>query len=477
MFTSTHFFLKLHQMAELAPVEKLTTETLASAERLAPEQQRAVDLVLDGHSIFLTGSAGVGKSYTLKHIIGKLFDTHDRNSVFVTASTGIAALAVCGTTLHSFAGIGLGTAPVEDLISNMSNLGKRNWRACKVLIVDEISMVSCDLFTKLEAIARWMKNSDAPFGGIQLVLCGDFFQLPPVPDRSWPKNTPLFAFHSEAWSQSVKHTVELTKVFRQADAGFVTMLNSLRRGVVPPNMYSLVGRCFTKPEDLHKKTFDQQSQDEQSDQQSDRVLPTKLYPLKVDVSRENHKHLDDIDEEEHEFLAVDTGDPMYVKILQRNCTAEDVIKLREGAQVILLKSMLLEDQRVRLVNGSRGVITEFNDEGWPVVDFEEATEVTIEPEKFSIEVLGKTVATRTQIPLALAWALSIHKSQGMSIDKVYLDLSRVFEYGQAYVALSRARTLEGLKLAPFHPAVIKAHPQVIQFYDSLRLSDSLTSTQ
>jgi ATP-dependent DNA helicase PIF1 len=414
---------------------------------LAPKQQLAVDFALAGHSIFLTGSAGVGKSYTLRYIIEELKEVHG-HSVYVTASTGIAALAISGTTLHSFAGVGLGTAPVDELIRNLNKVAKYHWQSCKVLVIDEISMVSCDLFTKLDAIAKWVKQSTAPFGGIQLVLCGDFFQLPPVPDRNWPKSMPLFAFQSDAWKQAVTHTIELTKVFRQSEEGFVSMLNSLRRGKVP-NCYSLLANCFTER------------------LEQDRLAHTILYPLKVDVSRENHTHLNALDEEEHEFFAKDTGDPKYLTQLQKNCTAEDVIKLRIGAQVILLKSMTVEDGRVRLVNGSRGVVTDFDEEGYPMVDFEDAADVNIQPTTFSMEVSGKTVATRTQIPLALAWALSIHKSQGMSIDKVYLDLSRVFEYGQAYVALSRARTLAGLKLAPFHPSVIKAHPHVVQFYESL----------
>jgi len=421
----------------------------AKKMELNPNQQRAVDLALAGESLFLTGPAGVGKSFTLKHIITKLKEQHGKGAVYVTASTGTAALAIRGITLHSFAGVGLGTASVDELVKRMKKSAKTNWNKCVVLVVDEISMISCTLFSKLDYIGRIVREKcGAPFGGIQLVLCGDFFQLPPVPDKAEPPNTPRFAFQSPSWKVAVPNVVHLETIYRQNNSTFVRLLMGLRRGFVHPQIHDVLDPCY-----------------QQDDEDRETVIQhTKLYPLRRDVDKENDSHLNNLNAIKDVYVAKDSGDQEYMNQLRKNCPAQDELTLSVGAQVILLKNL---DVHVGLVNGSRGVVTELKEGEGPVVLFFNGVSMTMERAEFSFEVAGKVVATRWQIPLALAWAISIHKSQGMSIDKLYVDLRGVFEYGQAYVALSRARTLEGLKLAKFDARVIRAHPAVVKYYDEI----------
>ena len=196
----------------------------------------------------------------------------------------------------------------------------------------------------------------------------------------------------------------------------------------------------------------------------DKIECSKLYPRKVQVGNENSKRLYALADDDHVYHAQDGGEPAFLNQLVRNCAADEIITLREGAQVILLKNL---DVVNGLVNGSRGVVIGFEPESdSPIVEFDNEIK-TIEHQEFSLEVCGEIKAKRIQIPLALAWALSVHKSQGMSIDRLYVDLKGVFEFGQAYVALSRARTLKGLKLAQFNTRAIKAHPDVIEFYDNI----------
>lgn len=412
---------------------------------LSNQQQHALGMALSGESIFLTGAAGVGKSYTLKFIVKELKRKWGAEHVFITASTGTAALAIGGTTVHSFAGMGLGTAPADELVKKMKRGPRKNWLNCHVLIVDEVSMISCEFFNKLDFVARCMKNDhNTPFGGIQLILCGDFFQLPPVPEKN---ATTQFAFQSTSWKAAVNHTIELTTVFRQSDMDFVTFLNQVRRGVIPKNLQEQLKDCFSLQQEEGRPNIEW----------------TKLYPRKAQVSNENNMRLFALECKDHIYHAVDDGDDAFLNQLVKNCPAEGTITLREGAQVILLKNL---DVANGLVNGSRGVVVDFDTEGLPVVEFDNAVK-TIELQEFSMEVCGEIKAKRIQIPLALAWALSVHKSQGMSIDKLYVDLNGVFEYGQAYVALSRARTLKGLKLAPFNTRAIKAHPKVVEFYQNI----------
>lgn len=414
---------------------------------LSASQQRVVAAVQANKSIFFTGVAGSGKSFLLKYLRNFL----PVATTFYTASTGLAAVDISGTTLHAFAGIGLGNEPVEDLVERVRRRpdARRRWQACKVLVVDEISMIDASLFDKLEHIARCTRRSDKPFGNVQLVLCGDFLQLPPVGPQK------QFCFESTKWKRCVPLVIELAAVFRQTDAALVTALGSVRRGLTDTLdvFVPCIGRVF--PAD-------------------DGILPTRLYATRAEVAHENDERLRQIDAPAIAFSAVDFGKTAFVEQLKKNCPAPERLVLKVGAQVLLIKNLSVEEG---LVNGSRGIVTDLavvpatstrSACTRPKVRFINGLEKRIDTDEWDIQVGGVKLATRQQLPLILAWSLTIHKCQGMTLDRVSLRLESVFENGMTYVALSRCRSLESLRIEGAFPAlVVKAHPAALAFYDQL----------
>lgn len=454
------------------------------ASLLSDEQRAALQVALDGVSFFFTGSAGTGKSFLLKEMITQLRRKH-RDGIFVTASTGVAACNIGGVTLHGFAGVGLANGSAESLASQVTNAKwtLARWRSAKVLVVDEVSMLEAEFFDKMEKVARIVRDSHLPFGGIQIILCGDFLQLPPVVKGRDHK----FCFQADCWSSVIKRTIILQQVFRQADEQFVGILNQIRVGHLSPEARRILEGRLLGPGSTAAAVAKQpepdsagESEGEASGEREKEIVATRLYSHRRDVDAENVKCLQDINTESHTFYAEDEGTNPYLKQLQQNCPAPYELELKVGAQVILLKNLDFENE---LVNGARGLVVEFRKpdrserekerdkafakQEYPDVLFANGHRRVLTPEQFSVEVGGSVKASRKQVPLGLAWALSIHKSQGMTISKVELHLGNVFEYGQAYVALSRATSLEGLRLLSFNPAGIKAHPRVLQFYQSL----------
>ncbi|XP_072172683.1 ATP-dependent DNA helicase PIF1-like [Diadema setosum] len=426
----------------LAPRKKLNLTQLKKEPPLTNEQKKVLSAVLAGQSVFFTGSAGTGKSFLLRHIIGVL----PPDSTFATASTGVAACHIGGTTLHQFAGMGSGAGTLQQCIELASRPTRRQqWRKCKHLIVDEISMVDGNFFTKLEAVARAIKRNDQPFGGIQLILCGDFLQLPPVVKKDEKQN---FCFMSPAWHRCVQVNCELMEVKRQKDQTFIDILQKIR-----------VGRCPQEVSDrliaTAKHCVDREG-----------IHATRLCTHKEDVDQLNNVHLNKLQGDVRVYEAMDS-DPALVKQLNNQCPVRQRIDLKIGAQVMLAKNL---DVQRGLVNGARGVVTGFEAgmQGNPKVRFMSGLEVVIRPERWSVCVGPSIILTRRQLPLKLAWAISIHKSQGMSLDCVEISLSRVFECGQAYVALSRATSLQGLRVLDFDASCVRAHPDVIKFYIHLR---------
>ncbi|ROW12285.1 hypothetical protein VMCG_00524 [Cytospora schulzeri] len=472
-----------------------------SAMALSNEQEHVKDLVCKmGKSVFFTGPAGTGKSVLMRAIVQDMKKKYakDPERLAVTASTGLAACNVGGMTLHSFAGIGLGKDDAQTLVKKIRRnpKAKNRWIRTRVLIIDEISMVDGDLFDKLSQIGRIIRNNGRPWGGIQLVITGDFFQLPPVPDRD--SRDSKFAFEAATWNTSIDHTIGLTEVFRQKDPVFASMLNEMRLGRIS---------------DQTVTTFKQLSRPLHFD---DGLEVTELFPTRQEVENSNQRRLRDLPGEVHRYEALDSGDPLIRERLLGNMMAPKVLELKKGAQVMLIKNL---DET--LVNGSLGTVIGFSTEAafeisggvvedgyedgddldpkvkqrlaafsrqlsenagpdkkkYPLVQFH-AVDGTARimlccSEPWKVETpTGEVQASREQLPLILAWALSIHKAQGQTLARVKVDLGKVFEKGQAYVALSRATTQEGLQVLRFDKQKVMAHPRVISFYQKLYSAES-----
>lgn len=406
-------------------------------------QAHVIRRVREGKNVFFTGSAGTGKTALLKHIIEKELPIR---GTYVTASTGRAAVMIKGRTLHSFAGIGLGKEPVDILKSRVErNASYRNrWNMCKVLVIEEISMIDAKLFNKIEEIARYIRSSSEPFGGIQLIVTGDFLQLPPV---SKIGQSPKFAFKSGAWRRCFKSVILLKKIFRQDEKEFVEILQEIRVGHVSDKALKMLKNRVRAKLDCKNG-----------------VLPTKLYPHRETVNDENLRKLDLLKGKVIEFMGRAEGSRSALETILKSCPVGFKLHLKIDAQVMLVKNL---DLSRGLCNGSRGVVIGFKD-GFPRVKFENSLVCVIREEKWEITERGRSLASFTQIPLILAWALTIHKCQGMTVDKAIMDLSSSFEYGQSYVSLSRVRSLKGLCLEEFCEESIFAHPDAINFYNRFK---------
>ena len=419
---------------------------------LTPAQSAIFDLVMDGESVFFTGCAGSGKTA----IINILTRSLPLKSTFITAATGLAAVHIGGSTLHSFAGIGLGDESKEKMVEKIigNKWSQKKWLDCRTLIIDEISMVSGELFDKLEHVARAVRGSLDFFGGIQLVISGDFLQLPPVD----PSKTEHLAFESEAWKRGIKNVKLLTEIHRQSESSFVKVLNNMRLGKISEMDLDILRPCINR-------VFDP----------NDIFEPTRLYATKDEVLKFNTVKLNELEGKEYRFDAEDKGDNKYwVDYLKKYCMAVDSLVLKKNAQVLLIKNL---DAKKGLVNGSRGIIIGFdikdNDEDekkkiiHPIVRFANGLEQIILRDSWEIKSQGKTVATRVQTPLILAWSLTIHKCQGMTLEKGEVSMTRIFEKNQAYTALSRFKSLESLRITDWAPDTITTCRKAQKFYEDL----------
>ncbi|OXB80076.1 UNVERIFIED_CONTAM: hypothetical protein H355_012999 [Colinus virginianus] len=425
---------------------------LAAGQRAVPRRPRLLGRPRPSFSVISPlqerDLRWTGKSFLLKKIVGSL----PPNSTYATASTGVAACHIGGTTLHAFAGIGSGKAPLEQCIQLAERPGVRqHWLACQHLIIDEISMVDGKFFDKLEAVARVVRKRDEPFGGIQLIICGDFLQLPPVCKAN---EETTFCFQAKSWRKCIHINMELTEVRRQTDKTFISLLSAVR-----------LGRCTEEVISLLTQTATNRSE-------RDGILATRLCTHKDDVELTNERRLQQLSGELHAFEALDS-DPMLLKLIDAQCPVGGRVELKVGAQVMLAKNL---DVSQGLVNGARGVVVGFETEqkGLPKVRFLCGVTRVIKMERWLFKGPSGVHLSRQQLPLKLAWAISIHKSQGMSLDSVEISLSRVFESGQAYVALSRARSLAGLRVLDFDPKVVRADPTVLHFYRQLKRHQLLT---
>jgi ATP-dependent DNA helicase PIF1 len=428
---------------------------------LGTEQRQVYDLIMNGKSVFVTGSAGTGKSY----LLGRVIEALPEETTFVTASTGLAAANIGGVTIHSFAGIGLGQGTVEQLLSYIRKrpVYVDRWQNVTHLVIDEVSMLSAELWDKLELIARTLRRNEKPFGGIQLVVCGDFLQLPPVNKSGASQN--LFCFLADSWEKCFDVKIELKEIYRQTNQEFVDILNQIRFGQPSASTCDRLKKCLVQST---KSLVDKKNKDDESKGggKDDGCVLTRLYATNRNVDVENERQLKALSGDAVVFTAKNKGKPGSMD----QCAAPVKLHLKIGAQVILLKNL---DQEQGLVNGSRGVVDRFElskkSPGMkvPVVRFANGLVKMIELERWDIKCGDKVVGTRKQIPLQLAWAITIHRSQGMTLDGATIALADCFETGQAFVALSRLKSLDKLHLLSFDPKKIKAHPLAVKYHQNL----------
>lgn len=388
-------------------------------------QDFALEVLKSGRNVFLTGSAGTGKTYVLNEYIQYLRER--KVSVAITASTGIAATHMNGVTIHSWSGIGVKDQLSSKDLSNMkkkAHLTKRVNRA-SVLIIDEISMLHKRQFQMLDEALRYIRDSLEPFGGLQIVVCGDFFQLPPVEKKDVPSKE-RFCFMSPAWVQASFQVCYLTKQYRQSENELTKILGEIRQQNISETTIDL----------LQKKVVD-------ANQDAVTVYP-HLYTHNANVDHFNAEKLLELRGKIRSYTAQTSGNEVLVDQLKRNVNAHEVLDLKDGAEVMFVRN----NPEIGVVNGTLGRVEGFTKEdGYPIVVTRNGNDVIAEPETWSIiDDKGKILAQMQQIPLRLAWAITVHKSQGMTLDAACMNLKSAFEVGQGYVALSRLRDLNGLTL-------------------------------
>ncbi|MCX6703627.1 MAG: AAA family ATPase [Candidatus Zambryskibacteria bacterium] len=412
-------------------------------------QKDALDILKMGHNVFLTGAAGSGKTFVLNQYISYL--KQSGVEVAITASTGIASTHINGMTIHAWSGLGIKNSLSDhDLEAMMDKqyLFKR-FEKTQVLVIDEISMLSGRQLTMVEWICRTFKRNDRPFGGLQVILCGDFFQLPPITrfgdsvEEGRSKND--FAYESDVWKFAQFTICYLSEQHRQKDNDYLTVLNQIRSNTVSKETIALL----------------QSREHAESDVD---VPPTKLYTHNADVDTINHEHLETLTTHTKEFVMSSKGKDFLIEGLKRSCLAPERLRLKEGARVMFVKN----NYEVGFVNGTLGVITGFNTFGEPLVRTVGGRLISVTKMSWSIEEEGKVKAEITQLPLRLAWAITVHKSQGMSLDAMEVDLRKSFVKGMGYVALSRVRSLGGMKLLGFNPLSLEVDPDVLEFDQNLK---------
>jgi ATP-dependent DNA helicase PIF1 len=427
-----------------------TATNPSNSSTLSNQQKSVIEAFEAGKNIFVTGGAGSGKSYLLNF----LKRNYGQLGLEVTASTGIAAVNIGGSTIHSWAGIGLANMPVEMIVENILSAKftrvRRRIRQVRALAIDEVSMISAEVFEILDKVFRAVRENNLPMGGVQMLLFGDFLQLPPI-NRGG--NNFNFCFNSDSWKKLNLEVFVLEEIFRQSDKKFIKILNNLRFGKLDEGDREALNSRL-KVEDKNSA-----------------IRPTILTTHNVKVEKINETELKKIPRPEIFHQGEYFGLPDKIEFLKKNCMAPEFLKLKVGAQVMMIKNTY---QKEGVINGSLGIIKDFSPKkSYPLVEFSNGKILTIAPEEWVIEKFDEerkmiiTEAGVSQVPLILAWAMTIHKSQGLTLDKISCDLSDVFSPGQAYVALSRARSLEGIFIESINFDKISVDREAARFYHSL----------
>jgi len=442
--------------AETLPVNTGSFLLEGDLTGLAAGQRGAVESVLRGFNILLTGPAGTGKSHTIKRI--KEIYEANKKTIGVTSTTGASALLIEGKTIHSWSGIGI-CAYKDSALKRVTQYTKpqQRIRSTHLLIIDEVSMMPAHLLDILDYVFRIVRNCARPFGGMQIVLCGDFFQLSPVKCNN-------YAFEAECWKDGIQEVHELTEIFRQTDMAFCKALNEIRVGEISQETMAMVKSCIGR-------------------EFKGDIKPTELFPVNQDVSAFNDNELYKLATPENPIRAIDAYDELIEKPrpriprdakflaeaksrLDKECLAPAVLELCVGAQVMLTKNIDLD---AGLANGSRGILIGFAAGGQPVVKFVNDVVYQLQVNMWVIRINETCKIRRTQFPLRTAWSISQHKAQGVTLDLVRMDLgSKIFADGQTYTAISRARTLEGLSISHIDWDRIFVNQKVKAFYNQYR---------
>mgnify|MGYP000988712188 FL=1 len=397
-------------------------------------QARALDILKTGANVFLTGEPGAGKTYVINQYIAWLEACG--LSVAVTASTGIAATHIGGMTIHSWSGAGardtLTQYDLDQIVSREATV--KRVKKAKVLVIDEISMLDGKLLDMVDVICRTIRQRKDAFGGLQAIFVGDFFQLPPVTRQG---DMMRYAFESRAWLEARTLVCYLTEQHRQEDELLLSLLTSIRRNEIEEDHYTLLN--------------------EQTDIAYEGIEPTRLYTHNADVDAVNATKLAALPGRARTYTMSGRGSKPLLEVLVKNCLSPETLTLKEDAMVMCTKNNF----EAGYVNGTLARVTAFDAGGQPIIETTEGRKIVMETTTWDVIEDGKLRASIEQYPLRLAWAITVHKSQGMSLDAAEVDLSRAFVYGQGYVALSRVRSLGGLKVLGMHPNALQVDPKVV----------------
>lgn len=405
-------------------------------------QAQALTVLMSGASVFLTGSPGAGKTFVLNKFITLAEKSGKR--VAVTASTGIAATHIGGTTIHSWTGLGIrDELTARDLawLKENERLSKR-YNATDILVIDEVSMLHGKRLNMINQVCKLLRESDQPFGGLQVVLVGDLFQLPPVNRSEGPDD---FVHLCDAWAELNPKICYLSEQHRQQGGGLLDLLEAMRSNELDDSHQQIIADCLD------------------GEPQPDQIV-TRLYAHNEDVDSINHENLAQLASERFSFSMQTKGQAAKVEQLIRGVLAPEELVLAVGAEVMFVANNFAGG----FANGTRGQVVAFK-EKLPVVKLSSTGKlVKVEPHSWTLEEDGKKRAEVVQLPLRLAWAITIHKSQGMSLDAAQIDLSRSFTPGMGYVALSRVRSKEGLFLEGINRMAMELHPLIHEFDVELR---------
>ncbi|MFH1393083.1 MAG: PIF1 family DEAD/DEAH box helicase [Patescibacteria group bacterium] len=411
-------------------------------------QSQALSILKSGVNVFLTGEPGSGKTHTVNEFAAYLRERGIEPAI--TASTGIAATHIGGMTIHSWSGIGIKTRlegyDLDKIAANKRII--KHIRRAKTLIIDEVSMLSPGTLDMVDAVCREINQNSDPFGGIQIVLVGDFFQLPPIVraaeegDEQFAlieKSSARFAYDSFVWKRAKLAVCYLTEQYRQDDSKFLSLLSAIRNNTFDADHLICI----------------------ETRKINNRAAPAgapKLFSHNADVDRVNNEVLAKIPGRSQIFNMSSQGPSPLVSALKRGCLSPETLYLKVGAAVMFTKN----SPKGSFVNGTLGTVEEFyKNGGYPTIKTRSGKRIKVEPMDWAMEEDGKIRAKITQLPLRLAWAITVHKSQGMSLDEAVMDLSSVFEFGQGYVALSRVRRLSGLHLLGWNDQTFRVHPDVL----------------